>query len=241
MRTMIKSLKKFVQALLSLFNLRLQFIRDYSTSSTLTSLDISLVIDVGANTGQFGSEIREKGYLDSIYSFEPLIEAHKVLLRNTARDKNWKIHPRCAIGDFVGDIDINVAGNSYSSSIKEMLPSHISAAPDSTPIGSHKADIITLDSLLDTWKNHNGNIFLKIDTQGFELEVLRGASETLKLVTAVQLELSIIELYEDQALYGYFFDFFESLGFRLYQLIPGFLDPKDGQLLQFDAIFKKMD
>jgi FkbM family methyltransferase len=238
---MIKSLKKLIQALLSLFNLRLQFIRDYSTSSTLASLNISLVIDVGANTGQFGSEIREKGYLDSIYSFEPLIEAHKVLLRNTTRDKKWKIHPRCAIGDFVGEIDINVAGNSYSSSIKEMLPSHISAAPDSTPIGSHKADIITLDSLLDTWKNHKGNIFLKIDTQGFELEVLRGASETLKLVTAVQLELSIIELYEDQALYGYFFNFFESRGFRLYQLIPGFLDPKDGQLLQFDAIFKKMD
>ena len=237
MRAVTKTLKKFVQRLLSLFNLRLQFIRDYSTSSTLESLNINLVIDVGANIGQFGSEIREKGYLKSIYSFEPLIHAHKLLVANTLDDKQWQIHPRCAIGNFVGEIDINVAGNSYSSSIKEMLPAHIEAAPDSTPIGSHKADIITLDSLINTWENHTGNIYLKIDTQGFELEVLQGASETLEIVTAVQLELSIVELYEGQALYGYFFDFFESHGFRLYQLIPGFLNHQNGQLLQFDAVF----
>lgn len=230
-------LKRIIQRILGIFNLRLQFIRDYSTSSTIASLDISLVIDVGANAGQFAMEIREKGYQGEIVSFEPLIDAHQQLLRNSSKDKLWKIHPRCAVGDFDGEIEIQVAGNSYSSSIRPMLDSHINAAPDSAPIGVNLAQIIRLDALIDQWRDHDGNIYLKIDTQGFEREVLIGAPETLSLVTAVQLELSIIELYEGQALFDYFFDFFQRNGFHLYQLIPGFLDPRTGQLLQFDAVF----
>jgi FkbM family methyltransferase len=233
----MKQLKRYIQGILRFFNLRLQFIRDYSTSSTLTSLNISLVIDVGANVGQFALEIREKGYEGKIMSFEPLINAHEQLLRNSSKDKLWKIHPRCAVGDFDGEIEIQVAGNSYSSSIRQMLKTHITAAPDSAPIGVEIAQMIQVDTLIDQWRNHDGNIYLKIDTQGFEKEVLRGAMQTLALVTAVQLEMSIIELYEGQSLYEYFFDFFKSEGFRLYQLIPGFLDPHTGQLLQFDAVF----
>ena len=233
----MKLLKRLIQAVLRIFNLRLQFIRDYSTSSTLDSLNISLVIDVGANTGQFALEIREKGYQGEIVSFEPLVDAHKQLWQNSSKDETWKVHPRCAVGDFDGEIEIQVAGNSYSSSIRQMLSSHIEAAPDSAPIGINVAPIIRLDSLIDSWRRHPGKKYLKIDTQGFEKEVLTGATDLLTLVTAVQLELSIIELYEGQALYEYFFDFFQKNGFSLYQLIPGFLDPSTGQLLQFDAIF----
>jgi FkbM family methyltransferase len=233
----MKQTKRFIQRILALFNLRLQFIRDYSTSSTLASLGIDLVIDIGANAGQFAMEIREKGYQGEIVSFEPLVEAHGELLQNSRRDKSWKIYPRCAVGDFDGEIEMQVAGNSYSSSIRQMLETHINAAPDSAPVGVNLAPIIRLDSLVDQWRSHSGNIYLKIDTQGFEREVLVGAEESLTLVTAVQLELSIIELYKGQALFDYFFDFFQRNGFRLYQLIPGFLDPRTGQLLQFDAIF----
>lgn len=233
----MKRIKRFIQAILRIFNLRLQFIRDYSTSSTLDSLNISLVIDVGANTGQFALEIREKGYQGKIVSFEPLVDAHKRLLQKSLNDESWEVHPRCAVGDFDGEIEIQVAGNSYSSSIKQMLNTHITAAPDSAPIGIDIAQIIRLDKLIEQWRNHEGQIYLKIDTQGFEKEVLSGAKETLKYLTAIQLELSIIQLYQGQELYEYFFDFFEEIGFSLYQLIPGFLDPHTGQLLQFDAVF----
>jgi FkbM family methyltransferase len=237
----MKQLKRLIQRILSLFNLRLQFIRDYSTSSTLASLNITLVIDVGANVGQFVSEIREKGYKGEVISFEPLVDAHIKLVQNASRDKLWKIYPRCAVGDLNAEIEIQVAGNSYSSSIRKMLATHITAAPDSAPFGVNSAPMIQIDSLFDDWRSHHGNIYLKIDTQGFEKEVLQGATETLLFVTAVQLELSVVELYQGQDLYEFFFDFFDTNGFKLYQLVPGFLDPNTGQLLQFDAIFVRRD
>jgi FkbM family methyltransferase len=233
----MKHIKHLIQKILAVFNLRLQFIRDYSTSATLDKLKISLLIDVGANIGQFALEVREKGYRGLIVSFEPLVDAHSQLLNNSARDENWRVYPRCAVGDFDGEIEIHVAGNSYSSSIREMLPSHMNAAPDSVPIGSDSAEIVRLDSLIDEWSAHQGNIYLKVDTQGFEREVLTGAAKTLRLVTAVQLEMSIVELYKGQSLFDYFFDYLKSENFDLYQIIPGFLDPESGQLLQFDAVF----
>ena len=222
-----------------MFNLRLQYITEDPIASALKEFEITLVIDVGANIGQFGKSIRGTGYSGIIYSFEPLIDAHEQLLKNTNQDKNWLIHNRCAVGDMIGDVAINVAANSYSSSIKEMLPSHLNAAPDSGLIGFHGAQVITLDSLLKAWEPHKGRIFLKIDTQGFEQEVLKGAAGTLDFVAVVQVELSLTELYKGQALYDYFFSFFDSLGFVLHHLIPGFIDPLSGQLLQFDAVFLK--
>lgn len=234
-------LKKVIQKFLALFNLRLQFIRDYSTTSTLSHLNIGMVIDVGANTGQFGREIREKGFDGEIYSFEPLTSAHAELLRLTAKDLNWKVHPRCAVGNFNGEIEIHIAGNSYSSSIRQMLPAHSNAAPDSVSVGIEQTRVIMIDNLIDKWMDFKGNIYLKIDTQGFEAEVLQGAKLTLEQVVAVQLELSIVELYKGQALYDYFFDFFRDRGFMLFQLIPGFLNPQNGQLLQFDAVFIRQE
>ena len=228
---MIKKFKHFIQEILSIFNLKLQLVSEYSTAFAINKLNISLVIDVGANSGQLGSEIRREGYSGYIYSFEPLIEAHSRLMKRANPDVKWEVHPRCAVGDSVGEVQMNVAGNSYSSSIKEMLPSHSSVAPDSLKIGTHKAEVITLDSMLDFWQKRDGNIYLKIDTQGFEQEVISGATKTLKYVSAVQVELSSVELYKGQALYDYFFDFFNANNFQLYRIIPGFFDPKNGQLL----------
>lgn len=232
---MTEIFKQTVRRLLSFFGLRLEFIR--TSESCFSKLDIGLVIDVGANIGQYGLEIRREGYTGSIYSFEPLIDAYERLLQNTYDDKKWHVHSRCAVGDSIDEVEINVAGNSYSSSIKEMLPSHISAAPNSGTVGTNYAKMITLDSLIDMWQSQEGRILLKIDTQGFEEEVLKGADMTIAYVRAVQIELSVVELYKGQSLYRYFFDLLEAKGFCLYRIIPGFMDDQSGRLLQFDAIF----
>lgn len=232
---MRRTSKQIIRRLLSYFGLRLEYIR--TPESCFSKLDISLVIDVGANNGQYGLEIRREGYTGTIYSFEPLIDAYERLLQNTYGDKKWQVHSRCAVGDSIAEVEINVAGNSYSSSIKEMLPSHISAAPNSGTVGTNYAKMITLDSLIDTWQSQEGKILLKIDTQGFEEEVLKGAEMTIAFVYAVQIELSVVELYKGQSLYRFFFELLESRGFCLYRIIPGFMDDQSGRLLQFDAIF----
>ena len=118
-----------------------------------------------------------------------------------------------------------------------MLQAHLSAAPRSAFIGKAKTEVLTLDSVFDTYRKKSERTYLKIDTQGFEAEVLDGFSKNLKNVIAVELELSIVPLYENQYLYKHFFTFFEENGFTLWSVIPGFFSPITGQHLQFDAVF----
>jgi hypothetical protein len=107
-------------------------------------------------------------------------------------------------------------------------------------VGQEKISVITLDSEIQKWGEVGAPIFLKIDTQGYEEEVLAGAELTIKLVAAVQIELSLVKLYEKQELFDYFLEYFKEREFMLFDVIPGFSDPKTGQLLQFDAIFVKV-
>jgi len=118
-----------------------------------------------------------------------------------------------------------------------MLDAHSSAAPESIYIGSVETPIITLESVFDTYANESQKVFLKIDTQGYESEVLDGCLAKLPQIKAVQLELSTVPLYEGQKLYRDFFDFFESNGFDLWSILPGFANQATGQHLQFDAVF----
>jgi hypothetical protein len=92
--------------------------------------DISLVLDVGANAGQYAQTLRNTGYRGGIVSFEPLCQAHEELVRASAGSSNWLIAPRVAIGERCGTVSMNVAGNSASSSILPMLSSCAEADPD---------------------------------------------------------------------------------------------------------------
>lgn len=205
--------------------------------SPLQHHGIDPVLDVGANIGQFASLTREAGYRGRIVSFEPLPDAYSQLSAKASTDPLWTVHPRCAVGAAPGSTTINIAKNSYSSSILPMLEAHSNAAPESIYIGQIDTDVVTLDSIIDSYRHEGNRIFLKIDTQGFEAEVLKGARNSLPGITAVQLELSIVPLYDGQELYPYFFDFFASHGFTLWSIIPGFANQKTGQHLQFDAVF----
>jgi len=198
---------------------------------------IDLVFDVGANTGQYAKLTRKEGFKGRIVSFEPLPDAHHRLSVNAKKDVLWTVHPRCALGSSSGSTRINISKNSYSSSILPMLDAHSSAAPESIYIGSVETPIITLESVFDTYANESQKVFLKIDTQGYESEVLDGCLAKLPQIKAVQLELSTVPLYEGQKLYRDFFDFFESNGFDLWSILPGFANQVTGQHLQFDAVF----
>ena len=198
---------------------------------------IQLVFDVGANIGQYAIESRHQGYKGKLISFEPLPEAHKILIANSKDDPLWTVHKRVAIGSNPGQTEINISENSVSSSILPMLKSHFLAAPNSAYIGKTFTDVITLDSVFDMYRKANEKSFLKIDTQGFEKEVLEGCVKNLGNIFAVQLELSIVALYDNQSLYKEFLSFFDVNGFFLWSIIPGFQNSDTGQLLQFDAIF----
>jgi FkbM family methyltransferase len=193
---------------------------------------------VGANTGQFGRELRKHiGYAGRIVSFEPTAAAHRELVATAKGDPNWEIAERCAIGATEGVIDINVSANSVSSSALPMLESHVSAAPDSNYTSVEKVPLHALDSLAPRWMREAHCTLLKVDTQGFEAEVLKGAKQTLSRVRGLQLELSLVPLYSGQVLLPELMAEITSLGFELWASCPAFCDARSGRLLQVDATF----
>ena len=120
-----------------------------------------------------------------------------------------------------------------------MLKQHSSAASDSVYIPEETVPIVTFDSIASQYLNNESNIFLKIDTQGFEWEVLEGAKDTLHLVKGVIVELSLVPLYDGQRLWKDIINKLENEGFTLWALQEVFTDPNTGQSLQFDGIFIK--
>ncbi len=205
--------------------------------STLRKFEIDLVLDIGANTGQFGSEIRYYGYTGKIVSFEPLSQAHSILVKTIAEDSNWEAYPPCALGDQNGETVINIAGNSQSSSLLPMLDAHRSAAPESVYEGEERVSIKTLDIVAGDYVKGARAPFLKIDTQGFEWRVLDGARETLPRIKGILVELSLVPLYEGQHLWRDLVDRLEDEGFALWALRPGFIDQRQGRTLQVDGVF----
>jgi FkbM family methyltransferase len=197
---------------------------------------VDLVFDVGANVGQFAQQIRGGGFKGRIVSFEPLSAAYAALLAAAKKDSAWTVHPRCALGDFDGAIEINIAGNSVSSSVLAMTETHARAAPGSGYVGRESADVFRLDSLAPGYLADAQRPFLKIDTQGFEWQVLLGASATVPRLQGLLCELSLVVLYDGQRLWREMIDHLEAAGFTLWGLQPAFMDSR-GRNLQVDAIF----
>jgi FkbM family methyltransferase len=207
-------------------------------------LPIDLVLDVGANTGQFVHQCRAAGYKGEIISFEPSAAAHACLLRSAESDPLWTVADRMALGATTAEVEINVAANSYSSSILPMLDSHLAAAPNSAYLQKEKVPLRRLDDILADL--HPGllapatpgrHIFLKLDVQGYESQVLAGATQLLNHTFAVQLEMSLLPLYEGETLMPQMQAAITAKGFDLWDLEPSFRDPSTGRLLQIDAIF----
>jgi FkbM family methyltransferase len=238
------SIKLTIKKLLSFFNYRF-YKKTIANSSDLQllklidSLSINKVFDIGANEGQFGQSIRKGGYKGQIVSFEPQSDAWIELKKNANNDSNWLIHERVAIGNSNGEIKINISNNSVSSSVLPMLKQHSSAASDSVYIAEETVPIVTFDSIASQYLNNESNIFLKIDTQGFEWEVLEGAKDTLNFVNGVIVELSLVPLYDGQRLWKDIINKLENEGFTLWALQEVFTDPNTGQSHQFDGIYIK--
>lgn len=204
----------------------------------LTYHSINLVLDVGANTGQYAQHLREIGYCGRIISFEPLTATHALLLKASRHDPAWTIASRTALGDRDGDITINIAQNTVSSSILPMRDAHLRSAPESVYIATESAPIRRLDTIAPDYVGQKDtSVYLKIDVQGYGSQVLAGASRTLPRIKGIQLELSLVPLYEGEPLFQEMLSLLDKLGYELHAVIPGFTDAESGRLLQLDGIF----
>ena len=207
----------------------------------LRHFGITVVLDVGANIGQYAGYLREAGYAGRIVSFEPLAEAHEALTRRAAGDANWTVAPRMALGAAAGEIEINVSGDRDMSSLLPMRPEILDVSPTSRTVARERVALATLDSVFDDYVGAADRVLLKIDTQGYERAVLEGAATSLARLTGIQLELSLIPLYEGETTWLGMIDYLAQRGFEPRLIIPGYFDRHLMRLLQVDGVFFRMN
>lgn len=166
--------------------------------SLFSQLDINCVLDVGANIGYFGQLVRSFGYEGWLCSFEPVEETFRVLNDTAGKDVRWRVF-NFALGSREETRTIGVAENSVLSSFLEPSDYQVAELGGMSDITTKQVvPVHTLDSVLDECIEGIGDprIFLKVDTQGWDLEVLNGGLQTLERVLALQTELSVKPLYE---------------------------------------------
>lgn len=197
---------------------------------------IDLVMDVGANSGEYGKELRGLGFEGKIDSFEPLKEAFAALQLAAEGDALWQTH-NFALGDHDHVTIINVAGNSVSSSMLPMMDIHQSSAPDSKYVSTESIQVKALDNLMENYQEHFNKIYLKLDVQGYEQHVLNGIQKNINSIRGIQTEMSLVELYDGETTFFEYSAKLQSMGFKLMSLEPGFYDKASGQLFQVDGIW----
>jgi FkbM family methyltransferase len=203
----------------------------------INRLETELVIDVGANAGQYALALRSHGYGGRIESFEPVAAPYAAAVAVASSDALWNVH-NYALGSTEGTAQIHVAGNAAaSSSLLPMLSRHERSAPLSHYVAEEKIRVRPLAGIAKELNLVEG-VFLKIDTQGFEREVLTGCGDLIPDgVVGVQLELSLLPLYESGPLAGELINWMAERQLVVEYAASGFTDQQTGELLQFDAVF----
>jgi FkbM family methyltransferase len=195
----------------------------------------TVVVDVGAGSGQFVGWLRDAGYDGRVVSFEAVAEAFAKVRARAASDSALTCF-RTALGDRDGEAVIHRAANLWSSSLLPMTDRQEAAAPESAYVADEPVPLARLDSL-DVVRTAD-RVYLKIDVQGTEAAVLDGAVGVLDRIVAIELELSLVELYEGQSLLPALHERLRSEGFALVWLGDAvFRDRDSDEILTLDGIF----
>ena len=200
---------------------------------------INVILDVGANAGQYAKRLRYIGYAGRVASFEPLRSEYEELKQRASRDPAWQTQ-NYALGDHDGLQEINVAENSVSSSLLNVLPRHLASDPKTQSAGKQTIELRKLDSVFDEICSNEDVPYLKIDAQGYEMRILKGAERSLDRINTIQLEMSLIPLYEGETLLPEMTSWLYAKGYVLVGIEPAHSDWRDGQLLQVDGICNKI-
>jgi FkbM family methyltransferase len=207
--------------------------------AVLERFGVSCVLDVGANVGQYAAGLRAWGYRGRIVSFEPLAEAHAALAKRAAGDAGWQVAPRMALGARDGGIEIEISAESDMSSILPQSALLRQISPSSGVKGRERVPLRRLDSAAGDHIGPSDVPFLKIDTQGYEPEVLAGAKALLGRLAGVQLELALVPCYEGERDFRSMIDLLGRLGFEPYLFLPGYFEHKLARQLQIDGVFMR--
>lgn len=195
------------------------------------------VLDVGANRGMFCTAVAMATRGIPIHAFEPLPTLHEELARRTSCFPQIELH-KCGLGATAGEADLHHGTFHEASSLLPMHHRHQELFPGSSPTAKTTVPISTLDIFLSAHpKMHQ--IFLKLDVQGYEIEVMKGGKASLPKIMAVLVEVSFEDLYENGAKAESVLSYFIKEGFTLRSFVRPLFQARDVFPISGDCLFVK--
>lgn len=235
---MIKLFKLYIKKLAQFFRFDVRAydfrrIHELRKQKIMRDLAINLLIDGGANEGQFCCHIINGGYTGRIVSIEPLPEIFAKLNKLMGKKSKWH-GLACGLGDIECTMDIHVASNSQVSSL--LAATGVASTGNWHGYRKEQVAIRRLDGILNQFAKLEDKIYLKLDVQGYENKVLNGLGKWRDKMAVIEIEASTIELYKGETL---FYDLASSLAnnYSLYSMNEVLVDYRTGRLLQIEMLF----
>jgi FkbM family methyltransferase len=200
--------------------------------------NIHTIVDIGAHRGNWCAAMLKFANPKQVVAFEPLPELFAHLQSRFASEARIDLRQK-AIGEKNGNITINITEHLSACSIlvpKLEMNQHYGYGWQQ--VGHVNVEMSTLDQELQHFETID---LLKIDVQGYEKNVLSGATQVLKKVSALMIEQNLIRHYNDDLLFWELHQILESTyGFKLYNISNPYRSIS-GKSLWFDAIYIKTD
>ena len=208
----------------------------YVLRRSLAAFEIDCVFDVGANSGQFADLVRESGFKGPIVSFAPVPELAAGLRRRAAGRRDWFVE-ELALDERVHDVEFHVMSMTQFSSL--LRPSTRETASQSrlnTVSKTIQVTTGTLEAAFDKYQRRLGfrRPFLKMDTQGKDVDVARGAGDRLQQFAAIMTELAVKRLYDGQPDFRQALEFYFDRGFEVAAMLP--THPHFPQMIEVDCV-----
>jgi FkbM family methyltransferase len=213
----------------------------HNLTEVLRHYRIDTVLDVGANEGQFAAMLRQgANFRGTIHSFEPASQSFAKLMTRAASDSSWHVH-RLALGRSAGEVTLNLSEYSTFSSLLRPSIFGTGTFSDIRVVNTEKVPMSTLDIFVkEHFAEGNARILLKMDTQGFDLEVFDGASESIPRICALISELSLMPIYEGMPRYDEMLETYEKSGFAVSGIFP-VTRTSDLALIEVDCLMIRRD
>lgn len=211
----------------------------HHVAGLLEQYEVNCVFDVGANAGQYGKRLRSLGYTGRIVSFEPTTDAFAKLQRAAEHDPDWWVYP-FGLGREEAVQSIHMDWNSMNS----LLPPSDYGRDRYQRFAktrTEEIEIRRLDGVMD--KALAGMTdprpYLKMDTQGYDLEVFAGAGDRIKDFVGMQSEVALLQLYEGSPRMGEAITTYEDSGFEITGMYPVTREAATGRVVEFDCVMMR--
>lgn len=207
----------------------------------LRLFDVNCVLDVGANNGQYAKQLRKAGYKGRIVSFEPLPHIVEKLEKAAAKDKNWWVYPY-ALGREDTTTEMTVVQGTMSSLLgpTEYGSKRYKRFENSTV---EEVQVRRLAGLLDEIFEgiDEPRPYLKLDTQGFDLEAFAGTEERIKQFVGMQSEVALLQIYEGMPNMRESIQAYEDAGFEITGMFPVSREGKTARVVEYDCVMVRAD